>query len=130
MKFLNFDIRESVQGRTKHCLTKSYTGHTYAGGAFLALVHDYKIMRTEKGWYCFSEVHIKRAFTAGFVELLKYVNSMWYYGMYIVINPRYQDIHISMYSLLCIYQYPSYLKLYTWKSFRISIPIEESIVKN
>ena len=60
-------------------------------------------MRTEKGWYCFSEVHIKRAFTAGFVELLKYVNSMWYYGMYIVINPRYQDLHIIMYSLFCIY---------------------------
>ena len=43
----------------------------YAGGAFLAMVHDYRVMRMEKGWYCMSEVHIKRNFAAAFIEILK-----------------------------------------------------------
>ena len=53
--------------------THTHTGHVYAGGVFLAIAHDYTIMRSEKGWFCLSEVHLKRNFTAGFLELGKWV---------------------------------------------------------
>lgn len=54
-------------------------GHVYAGGAFLAMVHDYKVMRTERGWYCLSEVHIKRNFSVGFMEIFKSVSYPYKY---------------------------------------------------
>ena len=49
----------------------TYTGHVYAAGAFFAIVQDYRVMRTEKGWYCLPEIFIKRKFSPGLVETLK-----------------------------------------------------------
>jgi len=43
----------------------------YAGGVFIAIAHDHTVMRTERGWFCLNEIHIKRVFTAGFLELGK-----------------------------------------------------------
>ena len=47
-------------------------GHVYAAGVFIALAHDYKLMRTDRGWWSLNEVHIKRNFTAGVLEMAKY----------------------------------------------------------
>ena len=44
-------------------------GHTYAAGAFIAICHDYMIMRDKRGWFCFPEVNIKRQFTVGYMKL-------------------------------------------------------------
>ncbi|QFU76635.1 enoyl-CoA hydratase/isomerase family protein [Halioglobus maricola] len=33
-------------------------GHAFAGGAFMALSCDYRIMREDKGWFCISEVDV------------------------------------------------------------------------
>ncbi|XP_071174655.1 uncharacterized protein [Mytilus edulis] len=33
-------------------------GHTFAGGAFLAMGHDYRVMRSDRGWLCWNEVHM------------------------------------------------------------------------
>jgi len=31
-------------------------GHAFAAGAFVALACDYRVMRNDRGWFCFSEV--------------------------------------------------------------------------
>jgi len=33
-------------------------GHAFAGGAFMALSCDYRIMREDRGWFCVSEVDV------------------------------------------------------------------------
>ncbi len=45
-------------------------GHCYAAGAMLALAHDVRFMREDRGFLCFPEVDIKMAFTAGMNSLL------------------------------------------------------------
>ena len=37
------------------------TGHCIAGGAFLASVMDFRLMRAERGWFAFTEIDVKIA---------------------------------------------------------------------
>jgi Delta3-Delta2-enoyl-CoA isomerase len=39
------------------------TGNAYAGGAILATTMDFRIMRADRGRFCYSEINIKMAFT-------------------------------------------------------------------
>ncbi|XP_033755842.1 enoyl-CoA delta isomerase 1, peroxisomal-like [Pecten maximus] len=34
-------------------------GHAFGGGAFLAMSHDYRVMRTYRGWISWNETHLK-----------------------------------------------------------------------
>jgi enoyl-CoA hydratase/carnithine racemase len=45
-------------------------GHTYAAGAMLALAHDQRVMRADRGWFCLPEVDMGIAFTPGMTGLL------------------------------------------------------------
>ena len=45
-------------------------GHTYAAGAMLALAHDQRVMRADRGWFCLPEVDMGIPFTPGMTGLL------------------------------------------------------------
>ena len=46
-------------------------GHAFGAGAMLAVAHDYRIMRSDRGYYCFPEVDIRIPFTPGMAALIQ-----------------------------------------------------------
>jgi enoyl-CoA hydratase/carnithine racemase len=46
-------------------------GHAFGAGAMLALAHDYRIMREDRGYFCFPEVDIHLPFTTGMAALIQ-----------------------------------------------------------
>ena len=47
------------------------TGHVYAGGAILATTLDFRLMREDRGFFCFPEVDIKILFSPIMYEILR-----------------------------------------------------------
>jgi enoyl-CoA hydratase/carnithine racemase len=45
--------------------------HTFAGGSLLALAHDYRVMREDRGFFGLPEVDVRIAFTQGMTDLVK-----------------------------------------------------------
>lgn len=46
-------------------------GHAFAGGAMLALSHDFLVMREDRGWFCLPEVDINIPFTPAMAALIQ-----------------------------------------------------------
>lgn len=46
-------------------------GHAFGAGAMLAIAHDYRVMRDDRGYYCFPEVDINIPFTPGMAALIQ-----------------------------------------------------------
>jgi Delta3-Delta2-enoyl-CoA isomerase len=46
-------------------------GHVFAAGAIVALAHDFRIMRSDRGFFCFPEVDIKLPFTKPMDALIR-----------------------------------------------------------
>ena len=47
------------------------TGHAIAEGAFIALMHDFRIMRSDRGWITWPEVHLKLPMTNAMLDLIR-----------------------------------------------------------
>jgi Delta3-Delta2-enoyl-CoA isomerase len=45
-------------------------GHTFAAGAMLALTHDQRVMRADRGYFCLPEADINIPFTPGMTALI------------------------------------------------------------
>jgi len=46
-------------------------GHAFAAGAMLALAHDYRVMRADRGFFCLPEVDIKIPLAPGMNSLIR-----------------------------------------------------------
>lgn len=46
-------------------------GHAFAGGAMVALAHDFRVMRADRGFFCLPEVDINIPFTRGMSGLIQ-----------------------------------------------------------
>jgi enoyl-CoA hydratase/carnithine racemase len=46
-------------------------GHTFAAGAMLALAHDWRVMRADRGFFCLPEADIRIPFTPGMTALIQ-----------------------------------------------------------
>ena len=46
-------------------------GHCFAGGAMLALAHDWRVMRADRGFFCLPEADINIPFTPGMSALIQ-----------------------------------------------------------
>ena len=46
-------------------------GHCFAAGEMLAIAHDFRVMRADRGFFCFPEVDIQIPFTPGMGALLQ-----------------------------------------------------------
>ncbi|KAJ3218470.1 hypothetical protein HK099_005043 [Clydaea vesicula] len=47
------------------------SGHAFAGGCMLALAHDYRVMRSDRGYICMNEVDMPAPLTPGMHSLLQ-----------------------------------------------------------
>jgi enoyl-CoA hydratase/carnithine racemase len=46
-------------------------GHAFGAGAMLAMAHDFRVMREDRGYFCFPEVDIQIPFTPGMAALIQ-----------------------------------------------------------
>jgi enoyl-CoA hydratase/carnithine racemase len=66
-----------VQGMLARFLTMTVptaaavVGHAFGAGAMLALAHDFRVMRADRGFFCFPEVDIRIPFTPGMAALIQ-----------------------------------------------------------
>lgn len=66
-----------VQGLLARLLTlpmptaAALNGHAFGAGAMLTLAHDYRVMRADRGYFCFPEADINIPFTPGMAALIQ-----------------------------------------------------------
>lgn len=46
-------------------------GHAFGGGALLATAHDWRIMRSDRGYFCFPEIDLELSFGRGLSALIQ-----------------------------------------------------------
>jgi enoyl-CoA hydratase/carnithine racemase len=67
---------DRVQGLFERVLTlpvptvAAINGHAFGAGSMLAMAHDYRVMREDRGYFCFPEVDIHIPFTPGMAALI------------------------------------------------------------
>ncbi|KAJ8303284.1 hypothetical protein KUTeg_019680 [Tegillarca granosa] len=68
---LRFNATSHPRLSPKFVRTNYERGHAFAGGAFLAIAHDYKVMRSDRGWISWNETLMNLRLGEPFIELLK-----------------------------------------------------------
>lgn len=61
-------------GRTLACpvpTVAAINGHAFAGGGMFALAHDYRVMRSDRGFFCLPEIDIKLPLAPGMLALIQ-----------------------------------------------------------
>lgn len=54
------------------CITiAAMNGHAFAAGAMVSLAHDYRVMRSDRGYFCLPEIDIKLPFTPPMQSLIQ-----------------------------------------------------------
>ncbi|KAI8835553.1 ClpP/crotonase-like domain-containing protein [Chytridium lagenaria] len=48
------------------------SGHAFAGGCMFALTHDYRVMRSDRGFMCMNEVDMPANLTPGMMSILRW----------------------------------------------------------
>ena len=83
LEWLSANIREleaytaRVQALFARLLTlpvptvSAVNGHAFGGGAMLAVAHDWRVMRVDRGYFCFPEVDMQIAFAPGMAALVQ-----------------------------------------------------------
>lgn len=71
----------SYSGRVQRLLARMLTlpvptvaavnGHAFGAGSMLAMAHDWRVMREDRGYFCFPEVDIQIPFTPGMAALIQ-----------------------------------------------------------
>ncbi|XP_064611615.1 uncharacterized protein LOC135475616 [Liolophura sinensis] len=46
-------------------------GHAFAGGAMMAMAHDVRVMKSERGWISLNEIHLKMPLPDWMIELVR-----------------------------------------------------------
>ena len=46
-------------------------GHAFGAGAVFALAHDYRVMRADRGYFCFPEIDLRLSFRPGMLALIQ-----------------------------------------------------------
>ncbi|RKP05622.1 ClpP/crotonase-like domain-containing protein [Thamnocephalis sphaerospora] len=46
-------------------------GHAFAGGCMFAMAHDYRVMRSDRGFICMNEIDMKVPLTPGMVSIVR-----------------------------------------------------------
>ena len=46
-------------------------GHAFGAGAFLTIAHDHAVMREDRGFLCWPEVHLGMPFTVGLITMVR-----------------------------------------------------------
>jgi Delta3-Delta2-enoyl-CoA isomerase len=77
----NLDELQAYTGRVEALLARVLTlpvptvaavsGHAFGAGAMLAIAHDWRVMRADRGYFCFPEVDINIPFTPGMAALIQ-----------------------------------------------------------
>ena len=53
------------------CSLFLFSGHAYAGGGVLALAHDYRVMREDRGWTCLNEIRLHLRYPHGMFRMIR-----------------------------------------------------------
>ena len=75
-------------------------GHAFAGGAMIALSHDYRVMRSDRGYLCLPEVDLGIPFRPGMISMIKEKLPTAMFTEAVVLGKRYTAVECLDYGVV------------------------------